>query len=573
MNSIYIYGRRIWIAAILAALICGMAGVVVAQADDKGITFQEGLPAELVIDTAAPLDEQLEYLDAMTRWAAENQPQPKGGLLSSFRKAFSGPEGPPPVSVADLRDSLGDMQGLQVSVTGVYTASEDGTEGIVDTSEGSIPVTLGDGVQPEGFGSVPLVGVPAIVAGLVEVVNTPPAPSIRVTKITPAGWLAMLRIARIYEMQGDFKSAQATYSEAADTAHAAHSLFSGFATVRAAELAADNLLDAASAEKLYNKAWNQCATLDNHGHCAYLTWQPEEKEKVWRQQPLRGVVGPVLDDLNRERFWYRVVAGFVALGGSNPGVGVILLAFAVRLMIWPLTRKQLESAQAMQLLQPQVKALQEKYVDDKQKFQEEFWKLCQTRGVNPLGGCLPMLIQFPILIMLYRGIRAYIWHFDNASFLWIDNLAAPDMILLVAYTISMIMFQKATQRMQPTAAMNPQQAQQQQMMTWMMPIMFFFFFQSFPAAFLLYWLSSNVFYFGEQYLHKSRRKSELSCDTAAPQSDKPSGGLVSGMVKLLSPERSAEQDETDAQRASYADRKAAEAGKKSRKQEGQKKRR
>jgi membrane protein insertase Oxa1/YidC/SpoIIIJ len=175
--------------------------------------------------------------------------------------------------------------------------------------------------------------------------------------------------------------------------------------------------------------------------------------------------------------------------------------------------------------------------------------------------------------MLYRGIRAYIWHFDNASFLWIDNLAAPDMILLVAYTISMIMFQKATQRMQPTAAMNPQQAQQQQMMTWMMPIMFFFFFQSFPAAFLLYWLSSNVFYFGEQYLHKSRRKSELSCDTAAPQSDKPSGGLVSGMVKLLSPERSAEQDETDAQRASYADRKAAEAGKKSRKQEGQKKRR
>ncbi len=282
----------------------------------------------------------------------------------------------------------------------------------------------------------------------------------------------------------------------------------------------------------------------------------------------------MLDSLNRERFWYRVVAGFVALGGSNPGIGVILLAFAVRLMIWPLTRKQLESAQSMQALQPQMKALQEKYVDDKQKFQEEFWKLCQSRGVNPLGGCLPMLIQFPILIMLYRGIRAYIWHFDNASFLWIHNLAAPDMILLVAYTISMIMFQKATQRMQPAAAMNPQQAQQQQMMTWMMPIMFFFFFQSFPAAFLLYWLSSNVFYFGEQYVHRTMRsKSAATCDDAAADTPKPAGGLVSGMVKLLSPEDNSEQKEAETQRTSYADRKAAEAGKKGRKMDARKKRR
>jgi YidC/Oxa1 family membrane protein insertase len=572
VNLTYMSSRNIWTVAFLLVLTCcTCVSVVVADTNTDGISFQEGLPAELVIDTNLPLDDQLGQLDAMVRWGEDNEPKPKGGLLSGIKKTFAGPEGPTPTTVSVLRDNLGEIQGAQVTITGIYTASEDGSRGILTTAEGTVPVTLGGGVQPEGFGESPLGGVPAVVAGLVEVVNTSPEPSIRVTRLTPAGWLATLRIARIHEIQGDFKSAQAAYMQAADAAHTAGVLFSGFAAVRAAELAMEQLADPAQAEKLYNKAWTQCGTLDSQGHCAYLTWQL--KDGVWAETPLRNVVGPVLDSLNRERFWYRVVAGFVALGGSNPGIGVILLAFAVRLMIWPLTRKQLESAQSMQALQPQMKALQEKYVDDKQKFQEEFWKLCQSRGVNPLGGCLPMLIQFPILIMLYRGIRAYIWHFDNASFLWIHNLAAPDMILLVAYTISMIMFQKATQRMQPAAAMNPQQAQQQQMMTWMMPIMFFFFFQSFPAAFLLYWLSSNVFYFGEQYIHRTIRKSAATCDDVAADTPKPAGGLVSGMVKLLSPEDNSEQKEAETQRTSYADRKAAESGKKGRKVDARKKRR
>lgn len=567
----YTGNRKLNLVPLLAALICCCVGLVAATADDEGITFQEGLPVELVIDTSRPLDEQLKQLNSIVQWVNEHQPPAKGGVMASIRKAFSGPEGPPLVTVDSLNENLGDLQGLQVSVVGIYTAMDNGEEALVETGDGTVPVTLAGGVQPEGFGEEPLVGMPALVTGLVEAVDSPPSPSLRATRVTPSGWLALTRIGRIHEIMGDFKAAVAAYDRAADAAHASGSLFSGFAIVRAAELAMHQVGDDAQAEKLYNKAWNHYGTLDSHGNSAYVVWQPAGNK--WEPESLRSVVGPVLDDLNRDSFWYRVVAGFVALGGSNPGIGVILLALAVRLMIWPLTRKQLESAQAMQALQPQIKALQEKHVDDKQKFQEEFWKLCQARGVNPLGGCLPMLIQFPILIMLYRGIRAYIWHFDHASFLWIPNLAAPDMVLLVAYTISMIMFQKATQRMQPTAAMNPQQAQQQQMMTWMMPIMFFFFFQGFPAAFLLYWLASNIFYFGEQYIHKATRKSAPTCEEGAGQpAPRPSGGLVAGMVKLLSAKDASEQDQTEAERASYADRKAAQSGKKARKADTKKKR-
>ena len=191
------------------------------------------------------------------------------------------------------------------------------------------------------------------------------------------------------------------------------------------------------------------------------------------------------------------------------------------------TKKQLESQRRMQAIQPQIKELQQKYATDKQKFQEEFWKLCQENNCNPLGGCLPMLVQMPILIFLYRGIRDYIVQFDGQSFLWVSNLAQPNTILLILYTISMVFFQKMAAQTQPVT--DPQQAQQQKMMTYMMPLMFFFFFQSFPAAFILYWLGSNLIYFGEQalYLRKHHATEE---GEGAGRSDEKSGGFISAML-------------------------------------------
>jgi len=529
----------------------------------EGISFQDGLPPELVIDTELPLDEQAERMAAMVQWVVEHEPRPKGGLLSGLKKFFVASDEPLQLTVEDLKEHLGDAQGEKLSVVGLYTAGEE-DGGVLRAGGGEVAITLGGGVIPRGFGEGDIVGLPAVVTGLAESVSDSPQPepAIHATKIVPCDWLATMRVARVREMQGDYEQAVDAYDESATVARQANSLFSGYAIVRAAELALVELEDQQRAEKLYNNAWTHCATLDSAGKCAYVIWRPADGK--WEQEPLRSAVGPMLDELNQKSFWYRVVDGFVRIAGNSPSLGVILMAIVVRLMIWPLTRKQLESARAMQDLQPQIKALQEKHVDDKKKFQEEFWKLCQEHGVNPLGGCLPMLVQLPILIMLYRGIRAYIWQFDGAGFLWVNNLAGPDMILLVAYTISMIMFQKATQRMQPTAAMNPQQAQQQQMMTYLMPIMFFFFFQTFPAAFILYWLASNMIYFGEQYMYTQRKRSAGDEEPIPGRDKKPATGFVGSMVKMLSAKDTAEEhaSEDRGQRKSYAEAKAAKDGKK-----------
>ena len=544
------------------------AGDSGAAADSGATTirFQEGLPPELTISTDADLSEQAEQLQDMAAWALEHQPKKKGGVMAWLKNLFGGANGVLNITVDDIVKNLGDLQGETVTVVGLYTADEDGN-GKLYAGEGELAIGLGGGVKPRGFGDIPLAGVPASVTGLAEGAGDMPEPGVHATKLEPSAWLALVRLARINEMEGDYEDAVHNYEAGGNAAHASKSQWSGFALERAARLSIAELDDVAQSKKLYNHIWHQFGTLGKNGDNGYVTWEPVDGR--WEQRPLRGVVGPVLDELNQDSFWYRVVDFFVKVAMGNLALGVILMAVVVRLMILPLTRKQLDSARAMQNLQPQIKALQAKHVDDKQKFQEEFWKLCQSHGVNPLGGCLPMLVQFPILIMLYRGIRAYIWQFDGARFLWVENLAGPDMILLVAYTISMIFFQKLTQKMQPTAAMNPQQAQQQQMMTYMMPVMFFFFFQTFPAAFILYWLASNVIYFAEQHLYNMR--ANAVGDEPVPVAEKKgTGGFVSGMVNMLK----AKEDKEDssggdgrATRKSYAEVKAEKTGKKTRKQD------
>ncbi len=530
---------------------------------EKGIAVQTGLPEELTIDTSFDLKAQIEALTKMVEWSAEHHPKKKVGLIAGLTSMFTASDKDQVVTTSDIKDRLADLQEQRVVVTGMYSVVDD-KAGTITAGGVTIPVSISGGVEPEGFVDYTFGPLPAVITGIVESTDdNPPAGTIRATKIEPSGWLAQFRIARCHEIDGDFEKAVEAYQAAGHKATESGSLLSSFGLVRGAELALNQLKDEKRAKNLYNEVWNSCGKLDKDGKCAYTIW--EFDGNAWALVPLREQVGPVLDELSKDNFWYGVVDLFVKIAGGNPALGVILIAIVMRLMIWPLTKKQLQSAKAMQDLQPETKALQEKYVDDKQKFQEEFWKLCQERGVNPLGGCLPMLVQFPILIFLYRGIREYIWHFENASFLWVDNLAAPDMILLVAYTISMIFFQKMTQKTQASAAMNPQQQQQQQMMTYMMPIMFFFFFQSFPAAFLLYWLASNIIYFGEQYLHTH---------TQTPVVDGAGNGKATGfvgsMVTMLTSGDEKKDDNADApvERKSYADRVAESSGKKTHRDTG-----
>jgi YidC/Oxa1 family membrane protein insertase len=206
-----------------------------------------------------------------------------------------------------------------------------------------------------------------------------------------------------------------------------------------------------------------------------------------------------LDLLQRGDWRYKAIGEFVKLLGNNPrysyALALLLIAVLVKLVTWPLTSSSFRSIRAMQSLQPLIKELQEKHKGDRQAMAAEQMRLFKKHKINPLGGCLPMIIQMPILIGVYQGIRFYIYQLAKARFLWIHNLALPDMPLLIMYAISLYLSQKLTTMPQA----DPQQQQMQNTMTIMMPLMLTVLFASLPAAFILYWFLYNVLITAHQY--------------------------------------------------------------------------
>jgi YidC/Oxa1 family membrane protein insertase len=154
---------------------------------------------------------------------------------------------------------------------------------------------------------------------------------------------------------------------------------------------------------------------------------------------------------------------------------------------------------AMQAIQPKVQALQERYKNNPQKKQEETMALYRKHGVNPMGGCLPMVVQIPIFIALYNALANSVamW---QAHFLWIHDLTQPDSVFTrnVGNILGLLMGVSmwVQQKMSPPAG-DPRQAQ---MMLWMMPILFTFMFWGFPSGLVLYWLVNNLLQIGQQWL-------------------------------------------------------------------------
>lgn len=199
----------------------------------------------------------------------------------------------------------------------------------------------------------------------------------------------------------------------------------------------------------------------------------------------------------------------------NYGVAIILLAIIIKLIFFPLTRKSVHSTQRMQKmqeLQPMVQEIQRKYKDTPQKAQQEVMKLYKEHGVNPLsgcaGGCLPLLLQMPILFALYPVLQSTI-ELRHAEFaLWIKDLSIPDpyYILPIVMGISMFLQQKLLSP-QPSDKMTEQQKAQmrtQRMMMYLMPIFLVFIFLSLPAGLVLYWLFYNIFSIFEQVTIRRR---------------------------------------------------------------------
>ncbi|MDK2927948.1 MAG: hypothetical protein PWR31_1639 [Bacillota bacterium] len=167
----------------------------------------------------------------------------------------------------------------------------------------------------------------------------------------------------------------------------------------------------------------------------------------------------------------------------NYGWAIIGLTVLVQLVVWPLTRRQTRSMLAMKELTPKLQELQKKYKNQPEKLNKEMLALYKEHGVNPLSGCLPLLLQFPILIALFNVLRAYPYPVDAAGFLWIADLgkADPWYILPLLTVITTYISQK-----QVTS--DPKQAQ----MLVAMPLVIGWMATRFPAGLALYWVVQNA---------------------------------------------------------------------------------
>ncbi len=183
---------------------------------------------------------------------------------------------------------------------------------------------------------------------------------------------------------------------------------------------------------------------------------------------------------------------------GNYGLSIILFTLIIKLLLYPLTAKQTRSMKEMQELQPEIKKLQDKYKDNKEKQQEEMMDLYKKHNINPAAGCLPMILQLIILIPLYRSILAMGPTMQNSTFLWIGtltsgSLAEPDVAIVILNAIVMIGQTYLTQKMSGSG-------QKGNMMMWIMPLFIVFIGFQLPAGVLLYWFTSTLFTVVQQYI-------------------------------------------------------------------------
>ena len=200
---------------------------------------------------------------------------------------------------------------------------------------------------------------------------------------------------------------------------------------------------------------------------------------------------------------YRFMDFFVKLTGARSysyAFALLLLSALSRLMLWPFMAGQARNAQKMQALQTEVEALQAKHKNEPQKLHEAVMRFYRERGVNPLSGILLALPQAAALYAMFLAVGQYHAQFRNGSFLWIGSpwaiahptlaaasLAAPDLLLLIAYAVSMVL----TQRLAPT---DPVQQQTQAAMRWLLPTVacIMIWLNHTASAFVLYWLIGNI---------------------------------------------------------------------------------
>ncbi|MBU0987635.1 MAG: membrane protein insertase YidC, partial [Proteobacteria bacterium] len=192
----------------------------------------------------------------------------------------------------------------------------------------------------------------------------------------------------------------------------------------------------------------------------------------------------------------------------NYGLAIIILTIFTKIILWPLGTKSYKSMAEMKKIQPLIAEIKEKHGGDKRKMNEEMMGLYKTYKVNPMGGCLPMVVQIPVFFALYRMLYEAIELRHAPFFGWITDLAAPDRLFrfdfsvpfmeppygIPVLTIIMGITMLVQQKMSPPPG-DPTQAK----MMMMMPIVFTFIFINFSSGLVLYWLVNNILSIAQQY--------------------------------------------------------------------------
>jgi len=214
---------------------------------------------------------------------------------------------------------------------------------------------------------------------------------------------------------------------------------------------------------------------------------------------------------------------------KNYGLAIILMTVVIKIILHPLTHKSFQSMRRMSALQPKITEIREKYKSNQQQMNREIQALYKREKINPMGGCLPMILQLPIFYALYTLLSGMV-ELRNESFLWIKDLSLPDTVATIRASIPLLGYKLGNQGytdinilpfimtgttlLQSKLTSGGQSAQQGKMMTYLFPLVFFFIFWNMPSGLVLYWTIQNVLTIGQQYYidYKLKKKKSLSAE-------------------------------------------------------------
>ena len=205
-----------------------------------------------------------------------------------------------------------------------------------------------------------------------------------------------------------------------------------------------------------------------------------------------------------------------AVGFANYGIAIILMTILVKALMYPLTAKQVRSMKAMQDLQPALKKLQKDYKNNPQLLQQKMAELYKEAGVNPLAGCLPLLIQMPILMGVYYCLYGYSYSGDP-TFLWLTSLSDTDPLYVLPILSALTTYIQQKQ----TMASNGQDNQQMKIMSYKMPLFIGWISLNFPSGLVVYWVTMNLCQIAQQwYMFRGEKKLAVEVEDASASDKK-----------------------------------------------------